>query len=81
MQRIKHLARRRRLLLLLLLLVSIGGGWWFLAPRPSPQAADLAAARARWQARPFTAYRLPPDADALRAGATGRLSARACHPR
>jgi hypothetical protein len=53
----KHLARRR-LLLLLLLLVSIGGGWWFLATRPSPQAADLAAARARWQARPFTAYRM-----------------------
>jgi hypothetical protein len=54
----KYLARRRRLLLLLLLLVSIGGGWWFLATRPSPQAVDLAAARARWQARPFTAYRL-----------------------
>jgi hypothetical protein len=54
----KYLARRRRLLLLLLLLVSIGGGWWFFATRPSPQAADLAAARARWQARPFTAYRL-----------------------
>jgi len=54
----KHLARRLLLLLLLLLLVSIGGGWWVFATRPSLQAAELAAARARWQARPFTTYRL-----------------------
>ncbi len=56
--RVKNLAHHRRLLLLLLLVSIGGGGWWYFAPRPAPQAADLAAARARWQARPFSAYRL-----------------------
>lgn len=48
----------RLLLLLLLLLATIGGVVAFLALRPSPAERELAAARARWQARPFAAYRL-----------------------